>query len=282
LERLNAEAASRTKRERRRANEIKAKTIQRMQLQMTTPLDIGMEQQDAALVLGQDDVFDLVQAENTRGINDDDNAVNGSDDDEIEGASSESDAVLDSDQEREEKVMGLEAELDGLYDAYQGRLRERDAKYKIMEARRKNTEREEWYGIQEERDDDDDSSVGGWDEKDGSDLSEDSESDDESETSLARGRKRPHNEDNTSHSSKRPRLVTKLEGPKIPVSKAAQVWFSQDVFAGIDGADVISEDEDENENGLEEYSDDDDMSVDEHSQQSHSGAAVRTTNCLIF
>jgi AdoMet-dependent rRNA methyltransferase SPB1 len=274
LERLNAEAASRTKRERRRANEIKARTIQRMQLQMTTPLDIGLEQQDAALVLGQDDVFDLAQAENKLRdrINDDDDPFGGSDDDELGEAGSESDVVLDSDREREKKVIGLEAELDGLYDAYQDRLRERDAKYKAMEARRKNTEREEWYGIQEEQNDGSDSSVGGWDEKNGSDLSDDSESDDESESSLVRG-KRQHDDSDICYRSKRPRLVTKLEDPKIPASKAAQVWFSQDIFAEIDGPD-----EDE---GLEDDSNDDDMSVEEHSQ-SQLGAAVRTTICLIL
>ncbi|KAL1740567.1 FtsJ-like methyltransferase-domain-containing protein, partial [Schizophyllum fasciatum] len=65
LERLNAEAAARTKRQRRRANEIKTKTIQRMQLQMTAPLDIGMEQADASLG-GQDDFFDLDEVERSR------------------------------------------------------------------------------------------------------------------------------------------------------------------------------------------------------------------------
>jgi len=150
-------------------------------------------------------------------------------------------------------------------------LRERDSKYKVMEARRQNTEREEWHGIKEQEDDDG-SSVGGWDERDRSELSSDeSESSDELETSVAGGRKRPHTEEATSHSAKRARLVTKLEEPKLPFSKAAQVWFSQDVFAGMDRADVISENEDEGEGGLED-SDDEDMSVDEHS--------VRPTHCL--
>jgi AdoMet-dependent rRNA methyltransferase SPB1 len=245
-----------------------------MQLQMTTPLDIGLEQQDATLALGQDDVFDITRAENALRngqINDDDDAMDESDDEEMEEDASEINAVLDSDQERERKVMGLEAELDGLYDAYQDRLRERDAKYKVMEARRKNAEREEWHGIQEKQDDDD-SSVGGWDEKAGSDLSDDSESDDEPEVSVAGGKKRPHIEDHTSHSSKRPRLVTKLEEPKLPVSKAAQVWFSQDVFTGIDNG----------EDGFEDDSDDENMSIDERSRQSPSEAAVRTIGCIYF
>ena len=57
---MNAEAAARAKRERRRANEQKTKTIQRMQLQMTAPLDIGLEHTDSALQTGHDeDMFDL-------------------------------------------------------------------------------------------------------------------------------------------------------------------------------------------------------------------------------
>jgi AdoMet-dependent rRNA methyltransferase SPB1 len=255
-----------------------------MQLQMTTPLDIGLEQQDPTLILGQDDVFDIMQAENALrrgGINDDDDTADDSDDDGSEVDGSESDAPLDSDQERERKVMGLEAELDGLYDAYRDRLRERDAKYKVMEARQKNTEREEWYGIQED-DDDGDSSVGGWDEKDGSDwLSEDSESDGELLTSPSGGRKRPRSEDDRSRNSKRPRLVTKLEGPTMPVSKAAQVCFSQDVFAGM-GDVGMNEDEDEEKDRLEdeEDEDEDDMSVDDHSRQSYSEPSVRITSYL--
>lgn len=243
-----------------------------MQLQMTTPLDIGLEQQDVALVLGQDDVFDLVRAENAmrKGEIDDDGAE-GESDDEVEEDPSESDVVLDSDQERESKVMGLEADLDGLYDAYQDRLRERDARYKVMEARRKNAEREEWHGIQDEQDDDGSSSVGGWDERGGSgSLSEDSKSDDDAESSATR-RKRPRIGDDPSHRSKRPRLVTKLEGPKMPVSKTAQFWFSQDVFAGIDDAEVNSEDEDEDVDRFEQDNDDEGMPIDEHT--------VKTLHC---
>src|ERR1700759_3139720 len=59
LERLNKEATGRAKRARRRANELRTRTIQRMQLQMTAPLDIGLEHQDPALHMGQDDTFDL-------------------------------------------------------------------------------------------------------------------------------------------------------------------------------------------------------------------------------
>ena len=108
LERFNKEAAARAKRERRRANELKTRNIQRMQLQMTAPMDIGMEQNDLSL-RGQDDIFDLEEtAQGLRkkggilALGDEDGAESSggeepSADDEVD------DEVLDSDEERERK-----------------------------------------------------------------------------------------------------------------------------------------------------------------------------------
>lgn len=268
LERLNSEAAARTKRERRRANEVKTRTIQRMQLQMTAPLDIGLEQQDAALGLGQDDIFDLGGTENglrKRGgistlIGEDGDVVIESDDDGGDG-DDEDDAFLDSEEEREWKMNGLEAELDGLYDAYQERLRERDVKFKVMEARRNNAEREEWHGIQSKRSDEEDDSEaeGGWDNMErAKKLHEDSSSDEDSSDTndtdrlTTIGQKRPHTagrESFTSQKSKRARLITKLEEPKnaATTSKAAHVWFSQDVFAEMEDIGDIEDDKEDDE-----------------------------------
>ncbi|KAG6842573.1 hypothetical protein C0991_000099 [Blastosporella zonata] len=282
LERLNAEAAARTKRERRRANEIKTRTIQRMQLQMTAPLDIGLEQQDLSLG-GQDDIFDLGGTERglrTKGgierlIGDDDNIAEESEE-EVE-AVSDDDEVLDSDEERERKTQGLEAELDGLYDAYQDRLRERDAKFKVKEARRTNAELEEWTGIGAKADSDEedtDEEEGGWDKlqaKKG-DVSDDSsdEEDSDEEPTVMKGVKRPHGVDRTS-AFKRPKLITKLQEPQTvaSTSKAAQVWFSQDIFAGLgeemgddeDVADVSMDDPASEKEWESAASDDDDFEV---------------------
>ncbi|RDB28580.1 AdoMet-dependent rRNA methyltransferase SPB1 [Hypsizygus marmoreus] len=280
LERLNAEAAARTKRDRRRANEVKQRTIQRMQLQMTAPLDIGLEQMDMSLG-GQDDIFDLGGTERSlqkQGgiatlIGEDGDLAEDSDEEEPEA---ENDEVLDSDEERERKMQGLEAELDGLYDAYQDRMRERDAKFKVMEARRNNSEREEWSGIQAKAGSDDGDASGeegGWDKmqqaKDLGDSSADDSSDDENDSvvgnEVSAGSKRTRDarrDPSTSQVSKRARLITKLEEPKssASVSKAAQVWFSQDVFAGLDGIDGVDEDDDDT------AVEDEDMAVDEEEQ----------------
>jgi AdoMet-dependent rRNA methyltransferase SPB1 len=120
MERLNTEVASRVKRERRRANEIKSKTIRRMQLHMTTPLDIGLEQTDLSLRDGLDDILDL---EDVMGMDADHKST-------PEQACLSCDSSVEEDDsgtdERQKRLLELEAELDGLYDGYQERLRERD------------------------------------------------------------------------------------------------------------------------------------------------------------
>jgi AdoMet-dependent rRNA methyltransferase SPB1 len=270
LKRLNAESVARTKRQRRRANEVKTRAIQRMQLQMIVPLDIGMEQHDAALGLGQEDVFDLGRTENGLRKNSsarfltDNNGDLIVESDEEDGDEQDRDVeTMDLEEEREEKLRDLEVELDGLYDAYQGRLRERDAKFKVNESRRKNAEREEWNGIQPQASDGSESEEGEWDgmqdvELNDSDSSSDSDSED---TSSITGCKRKRSE-NVVTNSKRQRLITNLKQPTSGmINTAAQVWFSQDVFTGLedlnslsdsDGADNIDDDDTLDDNEDEE------------------------------
>ncbi|KAG1826047.1 Spb1 C-terminal domain-containing protein [Suillus subaureus] len=262
LERLNAEAAARTKRERRRANEIKTKTIQRMQLQMTAPLDIGLEQNDASLGMGQEDMFDLTgterQLRNKGGIGIirvDDDTPEDEDEDEVAARDDEEDEVLDSDEERDRKASRLEAEMDGLYDAYQEKLKERDSKFQAREARQRNGMLEEWGGIQD-GDNSESDEEGGWDQmeaaKGDNDDSSD-ESDDEEHETPSRKRRRPQAIE--IKSNKKVKLVTKLEESAV-VGRASQVWFSQDVFGGVEGLDDIE--------GEEEGEEDVDMASAQH------------------
>ncbi|TDL28368.1 FtsJ-domain-containing protein [Rickenella mellea] len=270
LERLNAEAAARTKRDRRKANEVKARTIQRMQLQMTAPMDIGMEQHDAALG-GQDDIFDLGTAEmglkKKRSVT----AVIGDEDDDAEsdedGAGAheeeEDDEPMDSEEEREKKVAELEAELDGLYDAYKERLQEKDAKARAKEAREKDQNRREtWGGIQSKGSDDGDSSdeEGGWDQVakvkecvDNSSSDDDSDIDEDNEVAIGQKRKRS-DAPASDIKQKKTRLITKLSDPAG--ARKTQLWFEQDVFAGMNDLEAIS-DGDEGGNNLDDEDDDD-------------------------
>ncbi|KAG0708967.1 Spb1 C-terminal domain-containing protein [Suillus ampliporus] len=251
LERLNVEAAGRAKRERRRANEIKTKTIQRMQLQMTAPLDIGLEQIDASLGMGQEDIFDLTgterQLRNKGGIGIirlDEDTPEDNGEDEVVAGEDEVDEVLDSEEERDRKASRLEAELDGLYDAYQEKLKERDTKFKAREARKNNVLLEEWGGIQE-GDNSESDEEGGWDQmeaaKGGDDDSSD-ESDNEEPETPGRKRRRPQAKEMMYN--KKVKLVTKLEEPTAG-GRASQVWFSQELFGGLEGLDDIEDDEGE-------------------------------------
>ncbi|KAI0313545.1 FtsJ-domain-containing protein [Amylostereum chailletii] len=272
LERLNAEAASRTKRERRKANEVKQRTIQRMQLQMTAPLDIGLEQSDPGLGLGGEDVFDLGDTENglekRGGIVRFADGEDGSSGDESPNDGMESDGeVLDTDDEREQKTKLLEGDLDGLYNAYRERLSERDAKFKVKEARRKNKEREEWHGIKDSEEHDEDeyaSEEGGWDHvqtakgrNDGSSSDESSDEDENQDEKPVIGQKRRRPRETL---PKKTRLVTKLEEPRSAGSKAADIWFSQDVFGGPGGLEDIEDNQsDEQPSNTEDNEEDEDM-----------------------
>ncbi|KAG2023377.1 RNA methyltransferase [Coprinopsis cinerea AmutBmut pab1-1] len=294
LERLNAEAAARLKRERRKANEIRTRTIQRMQLQMTAPLDIGLEQHDAALNLGQEDIFDLEHTQKSlrnrqEFITDADGDILVDDDEGLAVPDDDGDdEVLDTEDERERKVAQLEADIDNLYDAYQERLRERDLKFKAKEARRKNAEREEWNGIAEKGSDDEDSdedSEGGYDLvqqrklEDGTSSSDDSDSDeDEDVVPKSKKMKRPQKGDESSAPKSKKRKLSPGPGTSTAIpapSAASSLWFKQDVFAGVDGLDVSDEEDSAMEDGSEDGdsgSDGDAMSVDEESWDSESGS----------
>ncbi|KAG2159968.1 Spb1 C-terminal domain-containing protein [Suillus bovinus] len=257
LERLNVEAAARTKRERRRANEIKTKTIQRMQLQMTAPLDIGLEQIDASLGMGQEDMFDLTcterQLRNKGGIGIirvDDDTPEDEDEDEVVAGDDEEDEVLDSEEERDRKASRLEAEMDGLYDAYQEKLKERDSKFQARQARQKNGMLEKWDGIQDDEKSESDEE-GGWDRMEtakGDDDDSSDESDDEEHETRGQKRRRP--EATEMRSNKKVRLVTKLEEPAAG-SRISQVWFSQDLFGGVEGLDDIEGEEEGEEEDID-------------------------------
>lgn len=245
-----------------------------MQLQMTAPLEIGLEQQDQSLGLGQDDIFDLEDTERRLNKNGGiESLMDGAVDDESEEEEDnvEDAEMLDEDEEeeRERKVRALEQDLDGLYESYQERLRERDAKYRVKEARRKDKSREEWGGIQKGSSDEDDESEkeGGWDtlQATKSRVDEDSDSSDEdsdeAETEApqpSKKRRRPEEVVDLTKNTKKARTngsITLNGNSDTVLSRSTQVWFSQDLFksAGID--DVEDDDDDETMENEEEDAD---------------------------
>lgn len=250
-----------------------------MQLQMTAPLDIGLEQSDAALG-GQGDIFDLGLAEKTTGKKQSIAKLVGENDEGSDGSDDEVDGIeIDVEDEDDEaaRIAGLEAELDGLYDAYKERLTERDSKAKAREAR-KNKDRDEWagFGNKDSDDDSDGESEGGWDviqraknavdEADSSDSESDEDISEQSDIqSKRRGTKRKLTKA-TSPPAKKKKLVTNLT-EKVGASAKTKLWFDQDIFKDVDIEDV-EDDDDEWEDSEEEEEEEDEEKAQEESHSS--------------
>lgn len=195
---------------------------------MTAPLDIGLEQNDASLSMGQDDMFDLVHTQRelwkkggiSRLASDDEMPY---DDDEVEEVEGRDEEIIGSEEEQERRISMLEADLDTMYDAYRERMKERDAKYRVVEARKKNGQfDDEWSGLKAENDaesDDDSSEDGGWEEMAAAKEIGDSSSDESDHDESIPGRKR-----------KRPDPTLRKHIDVQSPSHAAQIWFSQDIF----------------------------------------------------
>ncbi|KAH9175299.1 Spb1 C-terminal domain-containing protein [Lactarius sanguifluus] len=242
LERLNAEATSRTKRERRKANEVKRKTIQRMQLQMTcTTGHWPRTNRRGASVMPWTKVS------------------------------------MDTEERDGDRVQLLENDLDGLYETYRERLAERDTKFRVREARRNDKRREDWSGIGkgEAQDEiEEEGEGGGWDEMeqfkakgDDSDWSTDTE--DEASSSQLAKRRRP---DQQGTPRKKARMLSSLGDPQnaSQAGKNTAVWFSQDIFKGLDRP---SEDDTESDSSTQSQDDEDEMS-DVSNLDPHDGVEV--------
>ncbi|OJJ50951.1 hypothetical protein ASPZODRAFT_148337 [Penicilliopsis zonata CBS 506.65] len=146
LQRIRDQENSRTKKERRKENEKKRKEIVRMQMNMTTPMEIGMEQGGLG---DEDSVFSLKRVDrlNARAA-----MVSGKEA-EVE-SESEEDAESDGDGSDDDGDR-LERELDSMYDQYQERREDTDSKLRAKKAR-KAYETEEWEGFSENDGKDDD------------------------------------------------------------------------------------------------------------------------------
>ncbi|KAL6851811.1 Spb1 C-terminal domain-containing protein [Trichoderma novae-zelandiae] len=204
------------KRERRKENEQKRREIVRMQLNMTTPMDIGMEESGP---LGEGAMFSLKPIDKTKGMN---RFSRGKmvvvpnketkDVDETLDASAEP-----GESDSEEDL--LETELDAMYEQFRERKLEADTKYRAKKARKEHKD-DEWEGLS-----------GGEDaESDASELNEDDDtSDDEDDALPANG------------------FLTDLDGQagetQDGLSRKASAFFSQDIFKEITGGSLLGEED---------------------------------------
>lgn len=224
LQRLKDKENAKKKRERRKENEKKQKEIMRLQMHMTAPMDIGMEQEGPR---GEGAMFRLKAIDKTPVMN---RLAKGKMAvlTEVEtrdsglGSSGETDAECDEDGDR------LEAELDNMYNQYKERKAETDAKYRVKKARTEHDD-EEWGGVSasENEDSDDDSEM----------LEEDSDGDSDVDMEDA---DKP--------------LIRYLDGTPADadgLSKRAKRFFDQDIFKDIPGILDEPEEGEEEEEGEE-------------------------------
>lgn len=142
MQRLDENESSRKKRERRRENERKQKEIVRMQMHMTTPMEIGLEQ---AGPNGEDAMFALRTVDRVGAL---DRVANGRMTlpvDQADGREKdEGNASEDEVSDHEEDL--LERELDSLYEKYQEQKSTSDAKYRAKKSRKEHKDGE-WEGF---------------------------------------------------------------------------------------------------------------------------------------
>ncbi|KAI2723667.1 hypothetical protein CBS147330_3714 [Penicillium roqueforti] len=139
LIRMREQQTTKGKKERRKENVKKRKDIIRMQMNMTTPMEIGMEQ----LGMGGDDTtFTLrrVDRENAR-----DAVVNARDLPTESGSENENESESETEESDDEEDR-LERELDQMYEQYTGRLEDKDSKLRAKKTR-KQYEVDEWEGF---------------------------------------------------------------------------------------------------------------------------------------
>ena len=164
LQKLHENATLRKKRERKRENERKQKEIVRMQMHMTTPSEIGMEQKGPN---GEDSMFALAAVDKAGAVETIARGKMGLQVQTQKESGNESEIESESDEEEDK----LDEELDALYSQYQERKSEADAKFKAKKARKESTDGD-WEGLQDHEDSsaedfdqdqssDDDSSVEG-------------------------------------------------------------------------------------------------------------------------
>ena len=144
LQTLNDKESSRKKKERRRENERKQREIIRMQMHMLPPTEIGLEQ---AGPNGEDSMFALSAVDKagaieriTRGRM----AINAESNDVSDyGGGSVSEVSSDTEEDQ------LDRELDILYEQYQDKKSQSDAKYRVKKARKDHGDGE-WTGLSDE------------------------------------------------------------------------------------------------------------------------------------
>ncbi|KAK2737558.1 AdoMet-dependent rRNA methyltransferase spb1 [Myotisia sp. PD_48] len=138
LHRIREQGDSKKKRERRKENERKRKDIVRLQMHMTTPAEIGMEQ---AGPLGEGAIFSLKNDERDELVR----SIVSRKTAHVETSDEEED-LSSTDDESDEEEDRLERQLDSMYEQYQSVREDRDSKLRAKKTKRE-FQTEAWEGL---------------------------------------------------------------------------------------------------------------------------------------
>ena len=139
LQKLTQKETLRKKRQKKRENARKQKEVIRMQMHMTTPTEIGLEQRGPT---SEDSMFVLTPVDKVGAIEE---VARGKMALHLQGRKA-LEASSDSETESDEEEDRLDEELDDLYSLYQERRAESDAKYRAKKARKEHQD-DDWEGF---------------------------------------------------------------------------------------------------------------------------------------
>ncbi|KAK6536442.1 AdoMet-dependent rRNA methyltransferase spb1 [Arthrobotrys megalospora] len=250
LKNMHDKETKKKRKEKRRDNERKQKEIVRLQMHMTAPMELGLEQQAGP---GDDQtMFKLKTVDAAGGLKE---VAKGKmnmvvDEEEAKArAAAAQKEERSEDEESDDAEDELEDELDRMYEQYVEKKAERDDKFKAKRARKQGND-DEWEGIDENKTDvTSDEEVVAEEDDDDDDSSED-EDDGEADQ----------------------RLVTSLDSEPTTtsgLSKKAALFFDQDIFkefGDVEEGASGSEDDDEDD-------DDDDLKDDDDGEEGEEGGA---------
>ncbi|KAK4999568.1 AdoMet-dependent rRNA methyltransferase spb1 [Elasticomyces elasticus] len=219
LQKMREQNNKATKKDRRKENEKKQKEIVRMQMHMTTPMEIGMEQEGPN---SESAMFQLRAADKAGALR---QIARGKMHSILPAEAEKQEEEQNEDDSEDEAEDELERDLDGMYQQYQERREDRDTKLRAKKARREHKDEDgEFAGFSDQE---------GQSSEDEVAPDEDSDFDSEDEGDAAGGS-----------------LLTDLDTsaqPKGGLTRRAATFFDQDIFKGIDGLEDAEEDEEEAE-----------------------------------
>lgn len=248
MQKLDENESTRKKRERRRENERKQKEIVRMQMHMTTPTEIGLEQ---AGPNGDDAMFAVRTADQAGAI---DRVADGRmrsvanrPDEDMEN-----NTITSGDESTDLEEDYLERELDSLYGTYQEHKAASDAKYRARKVRKENQDGA-WEGISEP---------------------EGSGKEEPFETNSANS-----SDDDDKYAPSTSLTTTLVSGnpQKDTLSSRATTFFDQAIFSNISGLDLGQGDDSATELENESVKDDVELSFKVHQDNETKGYVGKST-----